>query len=81
MITGGFGTGILELLQTENILSPVERIGWPDTFVEHGSSVKILRESVGLDSDSILDRVLKRLAGLGIQTDSPAESANVTGAK
>lgn len=81
VITGGFGTGVMELLQSENILSPIERVGWPDTFVEHGSSVKVLRESVGLDSDSILNRVLQRLTALGHHGNQPAEQTDVTSAK
>lgn len=64
VITGGFGTAVMEALQTGDCLRPVERVGWPDTFIEHGSSVKQLRSSVGLDSDSIFKRVSKRIEAL-----------------
>jgi 1-deoxy-D-xylulose-5-phosphate synthase len=62
VITGGFGSGVLEALQDEDCLCPVERIGWPDQFVEHGSSVAKLRASVGIDPESILQKVLKRFS-------------------
>ncbi len=60
IISGGFGTAIMEALQEGNCLRPVERIGWPDHFVEHGSSVAALRKCVGIDPESILQKVLKR---------------------
>jgi 1-deoxy-D-xylulose-5-phosphate synthase len=61
VITGGFGTAVMESLQTGDCLRPVERIGWPDTFIEHGSSVGQLRSSVGLDAESIFQKVLTRI--------------------
>lgn len=72
--TGGFGTAVVEALSAKDISCPVERIGWPDEFVEHGSSVSILRESVGLNAESILDRVMKRLAAI---KPSSSKSADV----
>ncbi|MGJ8638099.1 MAG: 1-deoxy-D-xylulose-5-phosphate synthase [Opitutaceae bacterium] len=68
VITGGFGTAVMEALQEGNCMRPVERIGWPDTFIEHGDSVKQLRSTVGLDSDSIFQRVLKRIESLPKKT-------------
>jgi 1-deoxy-D-xylulose-5-phosphate synthase len=38
----------------------VERIGWPDRFVEHGSSVDALRAANGLAPDAIYRQVLTR---------------------
>jgi 1-deoxy-D-xylulose-5-phosphate synthase len=64
IISGGFGTAIMEALQEEHCLRPVERIGWPDHFVEHGSSVAALRKSVGIDPESILQTVLTRYYAL-----------------
>lgn len=60
IISGGFGTAVMEALQESNCLRPVTRIGWPDKFVEHGSSVAALRASVGIDPESILQKVLQR---------------------
>jgi len=65
IISGGFGTAVMEALQANNCLHAVERIGWPDQFVEHGSSVAALRETVGLNPQSILDKVLDRYRTLG----------------
>jgi 1-deoxy-D-xylulose-5-phosphate synthase len=77
-ITGGFGTAVMEALQESNSMRPVERIGWPDEFIEHGSSVGKLRESVGLDGDSILERVLQRIKSLaGSLEATPTEIAKV----
>lgn len=58
VIKGGFGSAITEVLQEEKIACPVELIGWGDEFVDHASSVKDLRESAGLDLESILTKVL-----------------------
>ncbi|CAA6693845.1 MULTISPECIES: 1-deoxy-D-xylulose-5-phosphate synthase [unclassified Lentimonas] len=64
IISGGFGTAIMEALQEDNCLRPVVRIGWPDQFVEHGNSVAALRASVGIDPESILEKVLTRYRAL-----------------
>ena len=36
VLTNGFGTAVIEHLHTAGIHTPVERIGWPDAFIEHG---------------------------------------------
>jgi 1-deoxy-D-xylulose-5-phosphate synthase len=74
-VTGGFGTGVLEALQDGNCMCPVERIGWPDQFVEHGSSVAKLRARVGLDPESILRKVLKRYSVISAASALPHESS------
>src|SRR3984957_14943869 len=38
VLAGGFGSSVLEALQEAECTAAVERIGWPDRFVEHGSS-------------------------------------------
>ena len=59
VITGGLGSAIMEALQTTKLQRcPVERIGWPDAFIEHGSSVNKLRDENGLSPEAILERVL-----------------------
>ena len=60
VIAGGFGSAVLEALQEADCATPVERIGWPDAFVEHGSSVDVLRAAHGLALDDIYRRVLAR---------------------
>jgi 1-deoxy-D-xylulose-5-phosphate synthase len=61
ILAGGFGSGVLEALQGEGINLPVERVGWPDRFIEHGTSVESLREGHGLSPEAIFDRVRARL--------------------
>lgn len=60
VVTGGFGTAVLESLQDCDHKTGLERIGWPDNFVEHGSSVEILRAAHGLSPDDIHQRILHR---------------------
>jgi 1-deoxy-D-xylulose-5-phosphate synthase len=76
VISGGFGSAVMEALQDGNCPRPVLRIGWPDEFVEHGNSVAQLRASVGLDPDSIVHSVLQRYRALqpdaSIHTGAPA---------
>ncbi len=64
VVTGGFGSAVIEVLQEANCPTAVERIGWPDKFVEHGSSVDILRAAHGLAPDDIYKRVLDRWRNL-----------------
>ena len=57
VLMGGFGSAILEALQENNCSHPVERFGWPDKFVEHGSSVSKLRIDMGLTSEILLNKI------------------------
>jgi 1-deoxy-D-xylulose-5-phosphate synthase len=59
VIDGGFGSAVLETLQEAGGETAVERIGWPDKFIEHGSSVDGLRAAHGLAPDDIFRRVLE----------------------
>lgn len=58
-LVGGFGSAVLEALQLNNCLHPVERFGWPDKFIEHGSSVESLRRHANIDLKVILDKILQ----------------------
>jgi 1-deoxy-D-xylulose-5-phosphate synthase len=60
VITGGFGSAVLEVLQEADCPVALERIGWPDKFVEHGNNVETLRAAYGLAPDDIFRRVLDR---------------------
>ncbi len=60
VLAGGFGSAVLETLQEARCTTPVERIGWPDKFIEHGSSVDVLRAACGLAPDDIATRVIAR---------------------
>ena len=60
VLSGGFGSAVLEELQEADCPVAVERIGWPDKFVEHGSSVDALRSLHGLSFDEMYRRVKER---------------------
>lgn len=47
-LIGGYGSAVLELLSEQKLSTPVIRIGWPDVFIEHASTVDYLREKHGL---------------------------------
>jgi 1-deoxy-D-xylulose-5-phosphate synthase len=73
VLTGGFGSSVLEALQEAECPAAVERIGWPDKFVEHGSSVDSLRAAHGLSRDDMHRRVLdrwRRLSAERVEADA-----------
>ena len=55
---GGFGTAVLEWLADHALSMPVQRLGLPDRFVEHGS-VAELRHLCGIDIESIKRAILQ----------------------
>ncbi|MFH1169650.1 MAG: 1-deoxy-D-xylulose-5-phosphate synthase [Chloroflexota bacterium] len=58
-LSGGFGSGVLRLLQDAGIYDvPVKNIGIPDEFVEQGTQA-ILRAKYGLDAEGIARQVLE----------------------
>jgi deoxyxylulose-5-phosphate synthase len=57
VVAGGFGSAVLEALHDADCPVAVERLGWPDKFVEHGSSQEILRAAYGLSPDDMHRRV------------------------
>jgi 1-deoxy-D-xylulose-5-phosphate synthase len=63
VITGGYGSSVLELFQERQIRTPVVRIGWPDQFIEHATKVDELRRRHGLAPEQIVDRIRASLAG------------------
>ncbi|HEY6227141.1 MAG TPA: 1-deoxy-D-xylulose-5-phosphate synthase [Verrucomicrobiae bacterium] len=48
VLPGGYGSLVIEHLSDTGIRTPVHRIGWPDQFIEHASSVDYLRQKYGL---------------------------------
>jgi 1-deoxy-D-xylulose-5-phosphate synthase len=64
VVAGGFGSAVLEALHESDCPAAVERLGWPDKFVEHGSSVDILRAAYGLSPDALFRRVVGRWRNL-----------------
>ena len=60
--TGGFGQQVLDYAEEEKLPVTVSIAAVPDTFVSHGS-VEWQRKQVGLDTDSILERIEKLRTG------------------
>ncbi len=60
VVSGGFGSAVLELLALHNVLVPLSMVGLPDEFVEHGP-VPTLRAQVGLTAEEVVHRALTQL--------------------
>jgi 1-deoxy-D-xylulose-5-phosphate synthase len=58
VLSGGFGSGVLELLADRDLLGDtrVMRFGLPDRYVTHGTP-SLLREEVGLTPEAVARRV------------------------
>jgi 1-deoxy-D-xylulose-5-phosphate synthase len=52
VISGGFGSAVLEFMSDNNYKANVKRLGVPDTFIDHGSQQELYKEC-GFDADSI----------------------------
>ena len=64
VLAGGFGSAVLETLNSLELAVPVVRVGWPDEFIEHGK-VEALREKYGLTAEAALERARPFLAAMG----------------
>ena len=58
VLRGGAGEEITTYIHAHYPAIRVINIGLPDTYVEHGS-VSVLRATLGIDSDSIIERLRK----------------------
>ena len=58
--SGGFGEHVAAFLEEEALHTKVLRIAIPDCFVEHGS-VGELKKALGLDADSVTEKILAEL--------------------
>jgi len=63
VLAGGFGSAVLETLNELELPVPVARVGWPDTFIEHGK-VEALREKYGLTAEAALEKARPYLAAM-----------------
>lgn len=61
VLPNGFGASVMELLSTNEITTPVKRIGWPDEFVDHGKEME-LRKQHGLTADNAVNLVTPHLS-------------------
>jgi len=60
VVMGGAGSGVNELLQSENITMATLNLGLPDRHIEHGSSTETLA-ACGLDASGIRHAIRKRI--------------------
>ncbi len=63
VLSGGFGSAVLEELERAALTTPVIRVGWPDRFIEHGKTDE-LRERHGLTARAALERLAPILRAL-----------------
>ncbi|WAC19352.1 1-deoxy-D-xylulose-5-phosphate synthase [Luteolibacter sp. SL250] len=56
VLLNGFGASVIEHLHGAGIHTPVERIGWPDEFVEHGKP-ETLRALHGLTAEAAVEKI------------------------
>jgi 1-deoxy-D-xylulose-5-phosphate synthase len=70
-LMGGYGSTVLELFADKHITTPVVRIGWPDVFIEHASSVDYLRQKYGLTVDKAIEGVKATLAAMNGHSAQP----------
>jgi 1-deoxy-D-xylulose-5-phosphate synthase len=61
VLSGGFGSAVLETLSEFEMATPVHRIGWPDEFIDHGSDIATLRAIGGLSFDDMISGIRKKL--------------------
>ncbi len=60
VLANGFGASCIEHLHVAGINTRVERIGWPDEFIEHGKP-EILQKLHGISPEAALDKILPSL--------------------
>jgi 1-deoxy-D-xylulose-5-phosphate synthase len=63
VLAGGYGSSVLELLNEKGITTPVVRIGWPDQFIEHATSVEHLRQKYGITVENTVAQVKALMNG------------------
>ena len=61
VLKGGYGSIVRDHLADQQIQTPVVRIGWPDEFIEHASSVGYLREKHGLSGGAAAEKINQAL--------------------
>ncbi|MGN0869154.1 MAG: 1-deoxy-D-xylulose-5-phosphate synthase [Akkermansia sp.] len=56
VISGGFGSAVLEQLNEQGCTTPLMRVGWPDAFITHGREEQ-LRAQHGLTPEALVQRI------------------------
>ncbi len=60
VLSNGFGASVIELLSDSSIKTPVERIGWPDEFIDHGKEDQ-LRQQHGMTAENAVQLASRHL--------------------
>jgi 1-deoxy-D-xylulose-5-phosphate synthase len=61
VLTGGFGSAVLEFFNDKKLPTRVLRFGWPDRFIKHASSSQDLMQENGLSVDHLIDEITDAL--------------------
>ncbi len=61
-VAGGFGSAILEFMNTHNYKADIKILGIPDAIIEHGTPKELHREC-GYDAQGIKETVLEMMKG------------------
>lgn len=59
--SGGYGEKVLDCLMRGGKQTDCLTISIPDAYVEHGN-VELLKQEIGIDADSIVEKILKKMA-------------------
>lgn len=70
VVTGGFGSAVLECLNEKRVATPVVMIGWPDQFIEHASCVDDLRKKYGLTVENVISKVRQEFSPPAVLRES-----------
>jgi 1-deoxy-D-xylulose-5-phosphate synthase len=61
-VMGGAGAAVAEALAAEGLVKPIQMLGLPDKFIDHGDPAALLA-SVGLDAKGIAASIRQRFGG------------------
>ena len=75
VLRGGYGSIVRDHLAECGITTPVVRIGWPDQFIEHASSVDYLRDKHGLTGANTAEQIRQVLGQVTDVETKPNQAA------
>ena len=75
VLRGGYGSIVRDHLAECGITTPVVRIGWPDQFIEHASSVDYLREKHGITGANTAEQIHQALGQVADAEAKPNQAA------
>ena len=75
VLRGGYGSIVRDHLAECGITTPVVRIGWPDQFIEHASSVDYLRDKHGLTGANTAEQIRQVLGQVTDVEAKPNQAA------